>query len=311
VRVACTIIPANAGGAMTRKEMNRRGATAGTTWSRTTTSMVRWIVAGAMIATLAPSTAHAQFGRLKKLKEKFSAPDSSARAKDSLEQIAAGVKPESVKVGRSLLQKGAAIVSSANGALESTTGLSAKDAALAATGIGAGSLMAKKFGFDPMSLGAQAIANSKLSAQQRAMQKVGGGGLSGMATSGMAGAMNAAQIQAMQRAAMANAGSARASAMVGSTAIPGYSQADIDAIMAFQQEMSQLSIAASGGDATARARLEAWQGFALKYQTEAQQLSIAASAGDTNAAQKLQRLELDMIREWTKSGHVKATTKVK
>ena len=120
---------------------------------------------------------HAQFGRLKKLKEKFSAPDSAARAKDSLEQIAAGVKPESVKIGRSKLQRGASIVSTANGALESTTGISAKDAALAATGVGAGNLMAKKLGLDPMSIGSQALANAKMSAQQRAMQKATGGGL--------------------------------------------------------------------------------------------------------------------------------------
>ena len=296
---------------MTRNDKGRRGATGRMSWSRKTTSMARWLVAGAMIVALSPSIAHAQFGRLKKLKEKFSAPDSSARAKDSLEQIAAGVKPESVKVGKSLLQKGTAIVSSANGALESTTGLSVKDAALAATGIGAGSLMAKKFGFDPMSLGAQAIANSKLSAQQRAMQKVGGGGLSGAATSGMAGAMNAAQIQAMQRAAMANAGSARASATVGSTAIPGYSQADIDAIMAFQQEMTQLSVAASAGDASARVRLAEWEAVVLKYNPEAQRLSMAASSGDMGAVQKLQRLQFDMMREWTRTGSLKTPAKIK
>jgi len=318
-RAACTIIPANAGDAMTRTISGRRDATGQRrTWSRKTASVARWLVAGAMIVTLSPSSAHAQFGRLKKLKEKFSAPDSATRAKDSLEQITAGVKPESVKVGgKSILQKGAAIVSTANGALESTTGLSVKDAALAATGVGAGSLMAKKFGFDPMSLGAQALANSKLSAKQRLMQKATGG-LTGAGPSGMASAgMSAAQIQAMQRAAMANAATAHANhaamgnAMAGNAAMGGYSQADIDAIMAFQQEMTQLSMAASAGDPAARARLEAWQGFALKYQTEAQRLSIAAGAGDTDAALKLQRLELDMIREWSRTGSVKTPTKIK
>jgi hypothetical protein len=319
-RAACTIIPANAGDAMTRSTSDRRDATGQTrTWSRTATSVARWLVAGAMIVALSPSNSHAQFGRLKKLKEKFSAPDSAARAKDSLEQIAAGVKPESVKVGgKSILQKGAAIVSTANGALESTTGLSVKDAALAATGIGATSLMAKKLGFDPMSFGAQALANSKLSAQQRMMQKAtggltGGSGLSGMASAGM----NAAQIQAMQRAATANAAASRsnrtaaANAMAGNAAMAGYSQADIDAILAFQQEMTRLSVAASAGDASARVRLAEWEALVLRYNPEAQRLSMAASAGDMDAVQKLQRLQFDMMREWTRTGSVKAPAKIK
>jgi len=265
-----------------------------------------------MIVALSPSIAHAQFGRLKKLKEKFSAPDSAARAKDSLEQIAAGVKPESVKVGKSLLQKGASVVSTANGALESTTGISMKDAALAATGVGASNLMAKKLGLDPMSIGAQALANAKMTAQQHAMQKATGGKVGGPGLSGMAGAgMNAAQMQAMQRAAMSNATSANANraamanAMAAQGAAAGYSQADIDALLAFQQEMSQLSIAASSGDASATARLQAWEALALRYQPEAQRLSVAAGGGDAAALQKLQRLQFDMIKEWQLAGGAK------
>ncbi len=298
---------------MTRYHTDRR-ATGRTTWSRKTASITRWLVAGAMIVALSPSPAHAQFGRLKKLKEKFSAPDSAARAKDSLEQIAAGVKPESVKIGKSMLQKGAAIVSTANGALEEKTGVSLKDAALVATGVGATSLMARKLGFDPMSFGAQALANSKLSPQQRAMQKVTGGlgrgaGLSGMATAGM----NAAQIQAMQRSAVANAATARPNraAMADNAAMAGYSQADIDAILAFQQEMTRLSVAASGGDASAQARLQAWEAVVLRYNPEMQRLSVAASSGDMDAVQKLERLQFDMMREWTRTGGAKAPPKTK
>ena len=297
---------------MTRNDKGRRGATGRMSWSRKTTSMARWLVAGAMIVALSPSIAHAQFGRLKKLKEKFSAPDSAARAKDSLEQIAAGVKPESVKVGKSLLQKGASVVSTANGALESTTGISMKDAALAATGVGASNLMAKKLGLDPMSIGAQALANAKMTAQQHAMQKATGGKVGGPGLSGMAGAgMNAAQMQAMQRAAMSNATSANANraamanAMAAQGAAAGYSQADIDALLAFQQEMSQLSIAASSGDASATARLQAWEALALRYQPEAQRLSVAAGGGDAAALQKLQRLQFDMIKEWQLAGGAK------
>jgi hypothetical protein len=303
---------------MTRNDTDRRGATGGMSWSRKTTSVARWLVAGAMIAALSPTTAHAQFGRLKKLKEKFSAPDSAARAKDSLEQIAAGVKPESVKIGKSMLQKGAAIVSTANGALESTTGLSMKDAALAATGVGASNLMAKKLGLDPMSIGAQALANAKMSAQQRAMQKGAGGKVGGAGLSGMAGAgMNAAQMQAMQRAAVSNATSgsanraAMANALAAQGAAAGYSQADIDALLTFEQEMQQLSLAASAGDASATARLQAWETLALRYQPEAQRLSLAASGRDVGALQKLQRLQFDMIKEWQLAGGTRVTKKVK
>ena len=297
---------------MTRNGTGRRDATGSRAWSRTTTSVARWLVAGAMIVAVSPTTAHAQFGRLKKLKEKFSAPDSAARAKDSLAQIAAGVKPESVKVGKSRLQRGAEFVSTANGALESATGISAKDAALMASGVGAGNLMAKKLGLDPMSIGAQALANAKMSAQQRAMQKVGGGvGQAG--TPSMAGAgTDAAQLQALQRAATTKANrAAMANPMIGSAATPNYSQADIDALLAFQQEMSRLSVAASAGDPSARARLEAWEALVLKYQPEAQRLTAAAGGGDMGAVQKLQRLQFDMMREWTKTGTTKAAKKIK
>jgi len=268
----------------------------------------RWLVAGALLFALTPSPAHAQLGRLKKLKEKFSAPDSAARAKDSLAQIAAGVKPESVKVGKSFLQKTGSVVSSANGALESATGISAKDAALAATGIGASNLMAKKLGLDPMSIGQQAIANAKMSAQQRAMQK--SAGKVGMGGAGMGG-MDPAQMQAMQQAAMANASvgaRGNSAAMTNAYASAGYSQEDIDALTAFQQEMMQLSMAASSGDARAKARLEAWQVLVTKYEPEMQKLSITASAGDATAVQRVQRLQFDLIKEWNAGGVSRAKT---
>ena len=269
--------------------------------------LTRWLTAGAMLLALMPSPAHAQLGRFKKLKEKFSAPDSAARAKDSLAQIAAGVKPESVKVGKSFLQKSAGMVSSANGALESATGISAKDAALAATGIGASNLVAKKMGLDPMSIGQQAIANAKMSAQQRAVQKVGGTGLAGTAGApGMAGypSMDAEQMRNMQKAmgAAAASGRANSAAMANAYASAGYSQADIDALTQFQQEMMQLSMAASAGDPTAKARLQSWEVLVMKYQTDMQKLALAAGAGDMGAAQKAQRMQFDLIKEWNASG---------
>jgi hypothetical protein len=276
----------------------------GTSW----TTIVRWVAAGAIVLALSPSPAHAQFGKLKKLKEKFSAPDSAARAKDSLAQIAAGVRPESVKVGKSFLQKTGAVVSSANGALESATGISAKDAALAATGIGAGNLVAKKLGMDPMSIANQAIASAKMNAQQRAMQKATGAAGLGSPGAGMGamGGMDAAQMQAMQRAAMASSAASTRGNAAAMGGVNGFTQADADALVAFQQEMMQLSMAASAGDESAKARLQAWETIALKYQPEMQKLSLAAGSGDMAAAQRMQRLQFDLIKEWTSTGGARA-----
>jgi hypothetical protein len=82
----------------------------------------------------------------------------------------------------------------------------------------------------------------------------------------------------------------------------GMSQADIDALMTVQPEMSRLSMAASAGDPAARARLLQWEQIAVKYQPEMQRLSLAAGGGDMAAIQKLQRLQFDLIREWTGTG---------
>jgi len=244
---------------------------------------------------LTPSPATAQMGMLKKLKKAVSAPDSAARATDSLAQIAAGVLPESVKVGKgNLLQRGGSVVSTASGALEQTTGISAKDAALAATGVGASNLLAKKMGVDPMSIGKAALNGAKANAQQRAMQKAAGGagtvgnGALGMGIGGLAG------------------GSANAAAMSAMPGAAGFSQADAEALVAFQQEMMTVAMAASAGDERAKARLEAWQALALKHQPEIERLSLTAGAGDMAAVQKLQQIQLTLIREWASTGGAKA-----
>ena len=292
--------------------MERSKATGRSSHARKLISVTRWLTAAALLIAVTPVTSHAQLGRLKKLKQKFSAPDSAARAKDSLAQIAAGVLPESVKVGTSFLQKTGTVVRTANGALESATGISAKDAALAATGVGAGNLLAKKFGMDPMSIGQQAIANAKMTAQQRAMQKAGGGvGLAGTpGAPGMAGypSMDAAQMRNMQKAMGAAQASARANsaAMGDAAAAAGYTQADIEALTTFQQTMMQLSMAASQGDASAKARLEAWEVIALKYQPEMEKLALSASSGNMAAAQQMQRMQFDLIKEWNAAGSTRA-----
>ena len=287
-------------------------ATGRSSHARKLITVTRWLTAAALLIAVTPVASHAQLGRLKKLKQKFTAPDSAARAKDSLAQIAAGVLPESVKVGTSFLQKTGTVVRTANGALESTTGISVKDAALAATGVGAGNLLAKKFGMDPMSIGQQAIANAKMTAQQRAMQKAGGGvGLAGTpGAPGMAGypSMDAAQMRNMQKAMGAAQASARAnSAALGdASAAAGYTQADIEALTTFQQTMMQLSMAASQGDASAKARLEAWEVIALKYQPEMEKLALSASSGNMAAAQQMQRMQFDLIKEWNAAGSTRA-----
>ena len=292
---------------MTHGEIDRPRAAGASSRAGRSTSAVRWLFLVVMVLAIVPTPAHAQLGRLKKLKAKFSAPDSAARAKDSLAQIAAGVLPESVKINKSFLQKSASVVSSANGALESATGISAKDAALAATGVGAGNLVAKKLGMDPMSIGQQAIANARMNAQRRAMQKAAGG--TGMGAPGMgAPGMDPATMQAMQQANAANAAQLRANSALAPMGGPGagYSQADVDALVAFQQEMTQLSMAASAGDEKAVARLQAWEAVAMKYQAQMQSLAVAAGSGDMAAAQRMQRLQFDMIREWSGPGAVRA-----
>jgi hypothetical protein len=140
-----------------------------------------------------------------------------------------------------------------------------------------------------------------MNAQQRAMQKATGAAGLGMPGAGSPGpgGMSAAQMQAMQQAAMANAA---ASPVADPTAMGGLTKADAEALVTFQQEMMQLSMAASAGDAKATARLEAWQLIALKYQAEMQKLGLAAGAGDVTAAQRMQRMQFDLIREWNAGG---------
>jgi len=265
----------------------------------------RMLALGAMLVGLAPWPAEAQFGALRKLKNKMSAPDSAARLKDSLEQIAKGVSPDSVKIGKGLLARGVSAAKKANDKLEETTGISAKDAALTATGIGATGLVAKKLGVDPMSLGSQIMNNRKLGASQ----KVAGGNVELNKTGGIPGMPDAATMRAMQSAqAQIRAGAGRGKVGGGapSMGIPGATEADVQAYVAFQQEMMQVGMAASAGDASAQARLNAWQALALKHEGEIQRLSLAAQGGDLTAIQKLQLLQFQLMREWANTGSTKA-----
>jgi hypothetical protein len=268
-----------------------------------------------VVAALTPWPAQAQFGMLKKLKNAVSQPDSSARAKDSLAQIAAGVSPDSVKIGKGLLSRGMTAAGDVSDKMEKATGISAKDAALAATGVGASGLLAKKMGVDPMSLGKAAIASAKQAGQQKAMNATAG--LVGLPKGpSIPGMPDMARLQAMQGAAgmmqgaMAKASAARmksaaagnGATMMGGAGIAGFTQADADALAAFQLEMMQVAMAASAGDVSAKARLDAWQALTLKHQPEIEKLSLQAQGGDMAAIQKLQMMQFTIIREWASTG---------
>lgn len=271
--------------------------------------VVRHLAASALLLALVPTVAQAQFGMLKKLKKAASGPDSAARAKDSLEQIAAGVSPDSVKIGRSLLARGVSATKSASEKLEATTGISAKDAALAATGVGATGLIAKKMGMDPMSMGQAVLNNAKQAGKQRAMNAATGVNAIGA----IPGMPDAATMQAMQ-AQMARAGAlspkgakpAKGAAMTGMPGMAGFTQADAEALVTFQQDMMQVAMAASTGDAAAQARLEAWQAVTVKHEPEIQKLSLAAQGGDLAAMQKLQMMQFTIMKEWAGTAPKKA-----
>jgi hypothetical protein len=276
---------------------------------RTIRVAVRHLVAAALVLALAPAAAQAQFGMLKKLKKAASGPDSAARAKDSLEQIAAGVSPDSVKIGRSLLARGVSATKSASEKLEATTGISAKDAALAATGVGATGLIAKKMGMDPMSMAQGVMNNAKAAGKAKAMNAASGVNAMGA----IPGMPDASTLQAMQaQVARAGALSAKggktsvAAGMIGTPIANGFTQADAEALILFQQEMMQVAMAASAGDATAKARLDAWQAVTVKHEAEIQKLSLSAQAGDLAAMQKLQMMQLTIMKEWAGTASKKA-----
>jgi hypothetical protein len=303
---------------MTRTRIER-SSTAGTI--RTISAgrrCARLLSAALVLAAVTPWPAQAQFGMLKKLKNAVSQPDSSARAKDSLAQIAAGVSPDSVKIGKGLLARGMSAAGDVSDKMEKATGISAKDAALAATGVGAGGLLAKKMGVDPMSLGKAAMANAKQAGQQKAMNAAAGlvGLPNGTGMPSIPGMPDMAKLQAMQGAAgmmqgaIAKAGAARmksaavgnGAAMMGGAGMAGFTQADAEALVAFQQEMMQVAMQASAGDATAKARLDRWQALTLKHQPEIEKLSLQAQGGDMAAIQKLQMMQFTIIREWANTG---------
>jgi hypothetical protein len=261
----------------------------------------------------------AQSGARKPSREKnaASAPDSAAVA-DSLAKLQADtngvvaggeVAPAEPVKKKSFLRRAASSAVKASDKFEDVTGVSVKDAAMAASGAGVAGIAAKKLGVDPSSVVGNAVGNAvgkavsgaagekgvqgaAEGAVQGAVQGAAQGAIPGMAgMPGTAGMPNAATIQAMQAmqgAAAANAGQA--------AMMPG--SADTQTMLQFQQEMMQVTMAATTGDAIARAKLDAWQKMSEKFEGEATKLNVAIAGGDATAYVKLQQMQTRMMREW-------------
>ncbi len=277
----------------------------------------RLVVAVALTAVM-PNVADAQFGRLKQLKNAIS-PDSAAKAEsavqDSIAMAAKLAAGDTTPLQRSKFSRAVSAAGAASEKFEQVTGVSAKDAALAATGVGAGNLVAKKLGVDPMSIGSSAISN----ARARSSAPISGAsvmqGMQGaQGISGIPGMPNVADLMKMQQGAtaqMQNMASVTANTPVpDGRALVGFTEADARAIATFQAEMMQVAMAASGGDAAAQAKLERWEAIATKYQPEIERLSISASAGDLAAVQRLQAIQVTIIKEWVSIASPKPAAKV-
>jgi hypothetical protein len=270
---------------------------------------------GALIA-VAPRPVAAQFGLLKKLKDAkdaMSAPDSAARVKDSLaklQNVSNGdvAAPADSGKGRSLFSRAVSVAGSASDKFEKVTGVSAKDAALVASGAGIAGIAAKKLGVDPTSLATNAMGKVTDAAQKKAGLQAGSpgamlqglaagasGGSAGQAMQQMQALQQAQALQAMQATALKGLGAQKG----GAAAFGGMPDAQL--MIAFQQEMMQVAADATAGNPVARAKLDGWNALTVKFEADAAPLSAAVSNGDMAAFAKLQALQTTMMREWMKN----------
>jgi hypothetical protein len=269
---------------------------------------VRLVIVALTLCVALSQAASAQFGMLKRLKNSIS-PDSAAKVEqvkqDSIALAAKRAVGDTTPLERSKFARAVTAAGNASDKFEQVTGVSAKDAALAASGVGAAGLVAKKMGVDPVSLGTKAL-------QQRAQAKAAGVGstIPGMpAMPGIPGMPNVADLMKMQQTAAVQVNSATKPLAGHSPAtggVAGFTDADARALAAFQTEMMEVATAASAGDLVAQARLERWQMTILKYQPEIEKLSVSAGAGDMAAVQRLQAIQLDIVKEWVGTAAVKA-----
>jgi len=250
-----------------------------------------------------PHVAGAQFHALKSLKNKVH-PDSATKAeaaakdsaakdsvarvggmpvsKDAVKDAAKGAVAGDSTSKRSRLARVASKAVAASQKFQDVTGVSVKDAALMATGVGAGAVVAKKLGVDPTSMASKSLSHA---AAPRSPT---------MPTGAMTGATPSMGVMP-NMASMGTMPTMPASARRGSG---GVSDADAKLVMDFQQEAMRVSTAASRGDPDAKARLESLQAIQMKYQPEMQRLSMSASTGDTAAVRRLTVIQFDMMREW-------------
>ena len=242
---------------------------------------------GALCVTPA-TAAHAQFGMLKKIKDKVAGATDTTK-KDSTKTAADSTKPKD----QSIFSKALGVAGKASDKMEAVTGVSAKDAALAATGAGAANMIAKKVTGAGDATGLANIAGKAL-----------GGGVPG--ANAMQGAQTA-QGALQQLGAGQLAGVARGIPSV-PTGVPSLGDAvppGQKEILAFQQEMMQVATKASTGDAAAKARLEAWQALVVRYQAEILGYQTAAANGDMTVMKKMQDTQTKMIHEWMSGTTVK------
>lgn len=246
----------------------------------------------AKIVVKAPDSA-AVADSLARLKAAAAVADSAAAA-----QVVAVPEPPQEK--RSFFRRAASKAKQASEKMESVTGISAKDAALAATGVGAAGIVARKMGVDPSA----AIGNAIGSATQKSAMNGAASMVPGI-PGAPAGGSTGAAMQSMQ--SMQSMQGLRATSAMQQLAVPNMAQAaamvggeDAQVMMQFQQEMIQVTMAATSGDVSARAKLDAWQKMSDKFEVDASALTAAAAGGDAAGYVKLQRMQTQVMRDWLK-----------
>ncbi|MEO8336405.1 MAG: hypothetical protein ABI664_15605, partial [bacterium] len=262
-------------------------------------SNVRFVIGTLILLAVTPLAANAQFGMLRKLKNSIS-PDSAAKVEaatnDSIALAAKFAAGDTTPLQRSKFARAVSAAGAASEKFESVTGVSAKDAALAVSGVSATNLVAKKMGVDPMSIGVKAYnARQQGAANRSAPTPSGMVGMPGMPSMAELAKMRQGSSNRMQTTSMPRGTDGE---VMPANAWAGLTEADAREIAAFQQEMMQVAMAASNGDLAAQARLERWQAIALKYEPEIQKLSVSGSAGDVAAIQRLQVIQVEIIKEW-------------
>jgi len=70
-----------------------------------------------------------------------------------------------------------------------------------------------------------------------------------------------------------------------------------------------VTMAATTGDPSARAKLDGWQKMSARFDVEAATLMSTAATGDASGYMKLQRMQTNVMREWLDKYSSKRTGK--